>query len=220
MSRIRPWTKGPFELIVHAEQHFINGDDYDRRVAMIGFDNSIEVSITTYLSINPIQRGNRQYSQQDVGKWLRNYHTKLEFYYLELNSRKHSELFELADVLYYHDIRNRMYHGGNPGIPELENLENLRRAAIWIFSELFEVNEIDNLILNRIEEINAKPITPKSNLIFDQIIDNNYEPITIADQNYSLSEALFKIDRDAYYELGNDLINEDITNKLMNSGEE
>ena len=41
---IPPWAKGPFELLRHAYEHLQKGDDNDRRIALIGFDNAIEVS--------------------------------------------------------------------------------------------------------------------------------------------------------------------------------
>ncbi len=50
MKPLPPWAKGPFELLVHAEGHFIAGEDFDRRIALISFDNAIEVAITTYLT--------------------------------------------------------------------------------------------------------------------------------------------------------------------------
>ena len=33
MSALTPWALGPFELLVHAEMHFRDGDDFDRRIA-------------------------------------------------------------------------------------------------------------------------------------------------------------------------------------------
>ena len=84
MSNLQPWAIGPFELILHAEEHLRKGEDFDRRIALISFDNSIEVSITTYLSLHPIHRGNRSYKREDVERWLHNYHTKLEFLDCEL----------------------------------------------------------------------------------------------------------------------------------------
>ena len=59
MRQHKPWAYGPFELLLHAELHYRAGEDFDRRIAMIGFDNAIEVAITTYLGLHPIQRGNR-----------------------------------------------------------------------------------------------------------------------------------------------------------------
>ena len=56
MNPLPPWANGPFELLVHAEEHLRAGDDFDRRIALIGFDNAIEITIAAYLSLKPIQR--------------------------------------------------------------------------------------------------------------------------------------------------------------------
>src|SRR5688572_23368352 len=87
-TSLKPWMKATFELLVHAEIHLREAGDFDRRIAHIGFDNAIEVAITTYLSLNPIQRNGKQYERKDVDKWLTNYHTKLEF--LEKEAQKRS----------------------------------------------------------------------------------------------------------------------------------
>jgi hypothetical protein len=79
MISLPPWANGPFELLLHAEGHLRAGEDFDRRIALISFDNAIEVAITTYLTLNPIQRGNRCYENIDVEKWLNNYPSKLAF---------------------------------------------------------------------------------------------------------------------------------------------
>ncbi len=79
-KELKPWVARPFELIFHAEIHYLRGSDYDRRLALISFDNSIEVFISTHLSLHPIQRGNKQYSKEDVEEWMKNYHTKLDFF--------------------------------------------------------------------------------------------------------------------------------------------
>ena len=57
MRPLKPWAYGPFEILLHAELHYRVGEDFDRRIAMIGFDNAIEVAITTYLGLHPIQPG-------------------------------------------------------------------------------------------------------------------------------------------------------------------
>lgn len=30
MTNLKPWANGPFEQILHAEIHRLNGDDFDR----------------------------------------------------------------------------------------------------------------------------------------------------------------------------------------------
>ena len=76
MTPLPPWANGPFELIVHAESHLRGADDFDRSIALISFDNAIEVAITTYLRLHPIQRGGRQYQINEVDQWIKNYHAK------------------------------------------------------------------------------------------------------------------------------------------------
>ena len=38
MITLTPWAHGPFEIILHAEMHYRDGDDLDRRIAIVGFD--------------------------------------------------------------------------------------------------------------------------------------------------------------------------------------
>ena len=57
--QLKPWAYGPFEILLHAETHYLSGEDIDRRLSIIGFDNAIELAITTYLHLHPIQRGGR-----------------------------------------------------------------------------------------------------------------------------------------------------------------
>src|SRR5206468_4760725 len=111
MNPLPPWANGPFELLVHAEGHLIDGEDFDRRIALISFDNAIEVAITTYLTLNPIQRGGRSYPKADVEKWLDNYHTKLEFLEFELDKRSTGWSVEKSYIIWVHDHRNEQYHG-------------------------------------------------------------------------------------------------------------
>ncbi len=41
MRQLKPWAYGPFEILLHAALHYRVGEDFDRRIAMIGFDNAI-----------------------------------------------------------------------------------------------------------------------------------------------------------------------------------
>ena len=47
IRQLKPWTYGPFEILLHAELHYRVGEDFDRRIAMVGFDNAIEVADTS-----------------------------------------------------------------------------------------------------------------------------------------------------------------------------
>lgn len=138
--KLPAWTRGPYELIEHAESHYIGASDVDRRIALISFDNAIEVIITTYLQLNPKLRGGETFRKDDVQKWLQNYHSKIEFF--EYFTEAHDIPLEssTAEIIWYHTLRNELYHSGNGMVPELHNLDGVREAAIEVFQALFRIN--------------------------------------------------------------------------------
>jgi hypothetical protein len=175
---LKPWAIRPFELIHHAEIHYRKDSDYDRRLALISFDNSIEVSITTYLSLNPRQRGNRQYPREDVKNWLKNFHTKLDFFASEIQNRGLPEYKEKAVIAWYHDQRNEHYHGGGFGVPEKRTLDEIRQVALWVFSVLFETADVESKLeasLSKSDEglpsIPASFVVPREPKSDEAIID-------------------------------------------------
>ncbi len=143
MNSVPPWARRPFELIVHAEGHFRDGEDSDRGMALISFDNAIEATIATYLNLKPPHRGGRTYPKQCVGNWLRDYHSKLCFLESEIKSRGIDWEVPDAHILWVHDQRNDQYHSGTQGIPEWSVINTARKAALWIFSVLFDVGDIE-----------------------------------------------------------------------------
>ncbi len=206
MTGIKPWAVGPFEMLYHAETHFLKGDDFDRRIALISFDNSIEVAITTYLALHPIQRGQRQYQRTDIETWQRNYHTKLDFFYQEVGNRSLPELVEKADIIFYHQNRNDQYHNGGAGVPELHKLEGIRQAAIWIFSTLFDVTDTDTILREKVEAARRDENPHIRELEKDRVIDLEHGMTDIAGISYYTSEILFNVDYQAYKEIGEELL--------------
>lgn len=196
-----PWATSTFELLLHAEEHLLKGDDFDRRIALISFDNAIEVSISTYLTLNPIQRGGRTYPKVDVEKWLDNYHTKLDFLEAELTSRGIKWAVEKANIIWVHDSRNEQYHGGHKGTPEKNELKIIRDAALWIFSLLYEVDDVNGLLAKAIVDGSPPPL-PQPDANFNKAIDGQYGVIQVGEQNYYSSELLFATDYNAYKDLG------------------
>lgn len=141
MSTIKPWARGPFELLKHAEGHLKAGTDFDKRMALISFDNAVEVSITTFLQLHPKQRGNRVYKREQVASWQANYHSKLDFLYDHyLTEPGISTDVTRDEVIWYHDLRNQLYHSGNGMVPEESSLAGARQAANWVFSVLYGVD--------------------------------------------------------------------------------
>ena len=195
--------------MVHAESHLRGADDFDRRIALISFDNAIEVAITTYLTLNPIQRGLRSYSKNDVEKWMKTFHTKLDFLEKELGSRNLQWSVEKSHIVWVHDHRNEQYHGGHKGIPEMNTLLIARTAALWIFSVLFDVTdaetELEQAVLDQ-----APPTSPSPERRFDTAIDEEYGIISVGEQHYYASELLFAVDSAAYRDLGGKLLDDSV----------
>ena len=206
MTGIKPWAVGPFEMLYHAETHFLKGEDFDRRIALISFDNAIEVAITTYLALHPILRGQRQYQRTDIETWQRNYHTKLDFFYQEVGNRSLPELVEKADIIFYHQNRNDQYHNGGAGVPELHKLEGIRQAAIWIFSTLFDVTDTDTILREKVEAARRDENPHIRELEKDRAIDSEHGMTDIAGISYYTSEILFNVDYQAYKEIGEELL--------------
>lgn len=152
MSDLKPWHLDSFDLLKHAEQHRLDDGDFDKRMALISFDNSIESSIITYLSLNPIQRKGRSFQKSDVEKWLLNFHTKIEFfehYIVKILGLK----MEIGreEIIYYHVLRNDLYHAGKGFVPRITDIDGIRKVALWIFSTLFEI-DCESLLLSGYEE--------------------------------------------------------------------
>jgi hypothetical protein len=201
MIALPPWANGPFELMVHAETHLRNGDDFDRRIALISYDDAIEVSISTYLSLHPIQRGNRSYSRMDVDKWLHNFHSKLDFLEEELRSRGHMWAVDRSHIVWAHEHRNEQYHGGKKGTPEKNVIELMRKSALWVFSVLFDVSDVERVLEEAIAANTPSP-SPQRDGNFDRAIDREYGVVELAGEQYYTSELLFSADYTAYCEVG------------------
>ena len=217
MSSLTPWALGPFELLVHAEMHFLAGDDFDRRIAIVGFDNAIKVAIHTYLNLHPLQRGNQEFKKEDVEKWLSNYHTKVDFFIDQVTTRMLAIECDKATFVWYHEVRNGQYHVGGATIPQTRELEGIRKAAFWVFSVLFDVQDVKALVDAHITRDGDD--LPKRTEEHDRLIDDEFGVVTVAGRRMYSSEIVHGVDPVLYSELATDLANRDASNAAMNISE-
>ncbi len=137
---LEPWIYSLLELMKHAEEHRQANGEFDRRIALIGYDNAIEVSISTYLQLHPTQRGGASYPNELVNKWLANYHNLLDFFFDEfMKTLDQKPPVAKQNVIYYHNLRNDLYHEGKSLVPAERDIKDARKAALYIFSTLFKV---------------------------------------------------------------------------------
>jgi hypothetical protein len=196
--------------------HYRNGEDLDRRIAIVGFDNAIEVSIHTYLTLHPLQRQNRQYAKLDVEKWLANFHSKLDFLEVETKARGIPILCDKAMFVWYHEVRNGQYHAGGATIPQARELEGIRAAAIWVFGILFDVPDVDALLEQHLASRPGDDL-PKRNDEDDRLIDREYGMVELAGRAFYLSEVLHAFDAVQYSELATEIRKRDVANEEMDA---
>jgi hypothetical protein len=196
VTNLKPWAYGPFEVLLHADMHYRVGEDFDRRIAMIGFDNAIEVAIATYLSLHPIQRANRSYPNADVKKWLDNFHTKIEFFFQECVTRRITAVSQHDEIVWFHEVRNGQYHVGGATVPQTRELDGVRSAAIEVFSVLFGVPDVDDLLDRHIaaKTPDSVPRTDED----DKAIDGKYGLIDLCGQEEYSSDVLHRFDPNRY----------------------
>lgn len=169
MNKLKPWALGPYELLQHGDVHLKGKTDFDKRMSLVSFDNAIELSIITFLSLNPIQRNGLAFERSKVDEWLKNFHKKIEFFehYVTNIASKSMEIGR-DEIIYYHNLRNELYHNGNGLVPMEAHLDGIRQSAVWVFSTLFDVN-IDELLVqdnNKLQLSNIQPANLSSETIF------------------------------------------------------
>jgi hypothetical protein len=200
---LKPWAYGPFEVLMHAEMHYRKFEDLDRRIAMIGFDNAIEVAITTYMSLHPIQRGNREYEKPIVAAYLKNFHTKLDFFLEECQRRSINPCAKKDEIVWFHDVRNGQYHHGGAAIPQRRELDGVRAAAMEVFGVLFEQTDVLATIEEHIAAM-APPPPPRKDE-HDRVIDNAFPMVDVCGQLEYVSDILYALDPNRYREMALEL---------------
>ena len=140
---------------------------------------------------------------------MRNYHTKLDFLEEVIKSRDIEWSVERSYIIWTHDHRNEQYHGGKKGVPEINTLKIARTAALWIFSILFDVSNVETVLEQAILAQTHQAL-PSRDRDFDIAINREYGIITVGEQDYYASELLFAVDPDAYLDLGGKLIDDSI----------
>ena len=219
IGRLKPWAYGPFEVLMHAEMHYRAGEDLDRRIAMIGFDNAIEVAITTYLNLHPIQRGNRTYQTVDVQRWLKNFHSKADFFFDECKTRGITAAAQKDELVWFHEVRNGQYHNGGAAIPQRRELDGVRSAALEIFSVLFEETDVLDALEHHIAALGPSPLPPKER-DHDRLIDNEYPMIEVCGQAEYVSEILYALDPMRYHETALELRDAQVDVSQAEEGED
>lgn len=140
------WAIGPYGIISHANEHLKLGGDVDRIIEFNGFDDAIEICIDTFITLHPKIRGGVEISNVEIEKARRNYHSKLEFFFGFVEEHKIQVDVQIEDIIWYHQLRNQLYHTGNGFTPDNYTLIGIQASAYAVFKALFkfDISTYDN----------------------------------------------------------------------------
>lgn len=199
MVDLQPWEHIPFELIVHAEGHLRKGGDVDKRMALIGFDSSIEVSIAVFVR-NCYKVGMKRLKKTEQDDICSTYKNRLDFFEKVLQKYACPWLVSRERLFYLHNRRNDQYHEGMEGIPRALHLTEIRQASLWVFQTLFQHEDVELLIHQALLEEN--PPERERDKKYDRAIDEYVPEIVIGKLELLPSDVLFACDYEAYKEIG------------------
>ena len=120
---------------------------------------------------------------------------KLDFLFEEISNRGMDIEVTMKDILYYHSIRNKMYHEGTLGVPDSRDIDEIRKAAIWVVSSLFEIELIKQILEDAIKSIRKLKLREERDPQKDELIDDYYGSIEIEGIDYNISDILFSVNK-------------------------
>ena len=117
----------------------------------------------TALNLNPRLRSGYEITREAKKNFLRNYHSKIEFLDGYVQDRGLSMGTSIEAIVWYHALRNQLYHSGNGMVPEIHVVEGAKQAALDVFGLLFDV-DITTLLatLQPLSEVNSATISEES----------------------------------------------------------
>ena len=134
MKKDGPWTSGPRELLEHAKDHLAKATDVDNRFAMISVDNAVELMLTTYLRL-PTGVTGLNLTRKARDEHTKDFRSALAAIKGLLGQRVSA--VPLAEIEWFHQIRNQLYHEGNAITVEMDKVRLYLQHAELLMRCLF-----------------------------------------------------------------------------------
>jgi len=131
------WASGAIELLRHADSHIHLETAFDRRIAFISIDNSVETSIRTFLSL-PKSKSGISVPRKDLDGVENSFPGLLPLLWARAGARLTG--IDEADIEHYHRIRNKLYHDGTGLSVDEQYLLAYRQIAVLILKTLFGID--------------------------------------------------------------------------------
>lgn len=128
------WASGAIELLHHSDSHIDLKTAFDKRIAFISIDNSVEIMIRSYLSL-PRSKSGIKVSRKELDEAGNSFPSLVGL----LSSHASDKLvgIDAADVEHYHRIRNTLYHEGTGLSVDDQYLMAYRGIAGVLLQNLF-----------------------------------------------------------------------------------
>lgn len=137
----QPWVSGPKEILQHGLSLLLDDSDKNRRLALLTIDNAVELMIKTFLGL-PKRATGLTISRIKYAEFSESFPKLLSA--LEEYAADRISGINLADIEWYHRLRNQLYHQGNGLTVEREKVEVYAELARLLFKNLFgEDLEVD-----------------------------------------------------------------------------
>jgi hypothetical protein len=129
-----PWSSGPGEILQHGFTLLIKDTDANRRLAMLSIDNAVELMIKTFLGL-PRRATGIKLSRKEYTEISESFPALLDA--LEEHASEKLTGIDLAEIEWYHRLRNQLYHQGNGLTVERQKVEVYAELAKLLFKNLF-----------------------------------------------------------------------------------
>jgi hypothetical protein len=131
----QPWASGPAEILRHGIGHLEQDSDTDRRLAMISIDNAVELIIKTFLNQPkraPTSLKLTRKQKNDIGEGFLDQLDAIEAF-----APERLDGIDLAEMEWFHTLRNELYHQGNGLTVERDKVFAYSVVAKLLFRNLF-----------------------------------------------------------------------------------
>ena len=130
------WASGASELLRHADSHIGLDTAFDKRIAFVSIDNSVETSIRVFLSM-PESKSGIKVTRRERDEAENSFPKNLALLFKYAGNRLPG--IDEGDIEHYHRIRNTLYHDGTGLSVDQQYLDAYRSISGILLQNLFGV---------------------------------------------------------------------------------
>ena len=133
----KTWASGSLELLKHAEAHMDEESAFDNRIAFISIDNSVEITIRTFLGLPARHFVGAKPSRKEIEAASNSFPGLLDLLVKYAANRLVG--IDPMDIEFYHRLRNKLYHHGTGLAVEESHISAYITIAELLLLKLFGI---------------------------------------------------------------------------------